>query len=76
MQLGNGEFLWDMVGTLVSEWVYTASILSDQRWNHIMDLCGAQDMEQKAVNPKECSVSFNHHTLYEPSSSIEGSGSE
>jgi hypothetical protein len=74
--IGNGQFSRDMVGTMVSEWVYTASILSERRWNHILDLCGAQVMEQRATSLKELSAPFNRRTLYEPSSPTKVSDSE
>jgi len=67
MHVGNGQFSWDMVGTIIAEYVYLASKLSKWCWDHIMQLCGAQEMEQ-GTGFMECSAPINHCTLYEPSS--------
>jgi hypothetical protein len=65
--VSNGQFSRDMVGTVVGEYVYLASKLSERRWDRIMQLCGAQEMEQGA-GLMERSAPINRRTLYEPSS--------
>jgi hypothetical protein len=71
-QVGNGQFSRDMVGTIVGEYVYLASKLSERRWNRIMELCGAQEMGQGT----EHSVSINRRAMYEPSSPIKVSDND
>jgi hypothetical protein len=69
-QVGNGKFSRDVVGTIVGEYGYLALKLSERRWDRIMELCGAQEMEQQAVSVMERSAPINRRTLYEPSSPI------
>ena len=41
------QFSWDIVSTIVREYVYTASVISKQQWNKVKTLCGAYTVEQK-----------------------------
>ena len=68
-QVGNGKFSRDMVSTIVREYVYLASKLSERRWDRIMALCGAQELEQQVVG-MERAAPINRRALYEPSSPI------
>ena len=70
VQVGNGKFSRDMVGTIVGEYSFLASKLSERRWDRIMDLCRAQEMDPHATVGMERSTSINRRTLYEPSSPI------
>ena len=74
VQVGNGKFSRDMVGTIVGEYSFLASKLSERRWDRIMDLCRAQEMDPHATVGMERSTSINRRTLYEPSSPIQGDG--
>jgi hypothetical protein len=72
LRVDRGQFSRDVVGTIVGEYVYVASQLSDRRWDKITILCGAHREEQQ---PKVIS-SFNRRAMYEPSSPTKGSDGE
>jgi hypothetical protein len=66
-EVGNGLFSRDIAGPIVADFAFTASRISERRWKRILDLCGAQEMEQRVVSLKR-PASFNRRTMYEPSS--------
>jgi hypothetical protein len=70
-----GMFSRDLVGTIVGEYAYTASLLSNRRWDKIKALCGARSMEERP-RLKVNSIQFNRRALYEPSSPIRESDDE
>ena len=75
VQVNQGQFSWDVVGTLVLEYANLASTLSKCRWKIIMKRCGAHSEEQKPtlkVHP----VRLDRCTLYVPSSPTKASEDE
>jgi hypothetical protein len=71
LQVDWGLFSKDIVGAIVGEYIYVTEQLSDRREKKITTLCGMHVEEQQPkVN------SFNHCTMYEPSSPMKGSNSE
>ena len=67
-QVSNGQFSRDIVGTVVTDHVYTAQMLSERHMKRILALCGAQEIELQAISLKDRSAPFNRRALYEPSS--------
>lgn len=75
LQVDKGLFSRDIVGTIVGEYAYTASLLSKRRWNKIHKLCGVQSMEQQP-SLKVHAAQLNRRALYEPSSPTKGSSAD
>jgi hypothetical protein len=61
----HGQFSNDIVGTVVRDYAFLASKLSDERWDLIMELCG-DIREQPALVAH--SMKVNRRELYEASS--------
>jgi hypothetical protein len=74
-RVAKGQFSQEIVGTIVGEYVYLASQLSNRRWKRTMMLCGALSMEQQP-SLKVHSSQVNRRALYEPSSPTKGSKSD
>ena len=75
IQEDQGQFSKDIVGNIVAEYVYMASVLSKRQWNNVKTLCGAHIVEQKP-NLKVRSTQVNRRALYEPSSPTKESESD
>ena len=75
LRVEKGLFSRDIVGTIVGEYAYTASLLSKQRWAKIRKLCGVHSMEQP-LSLKVHAPQLNRHALYQPSSPTKGSDDE
>jgi hypothetical protein len=65
VEVDKGLFSRDVVGTTVGDFVHTALLLSDHRWDRINALCGA---EEQPPAPVVVSARFNRRTIYEASS--------
>jgi len=70
VQVNKGQFSRDIIGTLVGDYVYTATVLSERRWKNIKTLCGVHITEQK---PDIYSIPMNRRALYVPSSPMKES---
>ena len=64
-----GQFSREVVGTVIGEYIYTASKLSNRRWEKIKSLCGA---EQKPSLKSQ--VYLDRRAMYEPSSPLKPDG--
>jgi len=73
MQTDMGQFSRDIVGSLVGDYLYLAGRLTNHCWDLILDLCGRL---KDTLALMMCSVQVNRRTLYEPSSSMNGSDIE
>jgi hypothetical protein len=73
VRVNKGQFSRDVVGALVEDYVYNATVLSERRWKIIKTLCGAHTMEQK---PDVYSIPVNRRALYVPSSPVKESDNE
>ena len=65
VEVDRGLFSRDIVGTTVGDFVHTALLLSDRRWDKLNMLCGA---EEQPPAPVVASGQFNRRTIYEASS--------
>ncbi|KAF8493028.1 hypothetical protein F5888DRAFT_1806464 [Russula emetica] len=67
-----GQFSKDVVGTLVGDYLYLATRLTDRRWDLIAELCsGLKEKSTSLTHAVQSQV--NRRTLYEPSSSVRAS---
>ncbi|KAF8488710.1 hypothetical protein F5888DRAFT_1809460 [Russula emetica] len=67
-----GQFSKDVVGTLVGDYLYPATQLTDRRWDLIAELCsGLKEKLTSLTHAVQSQV--NRRTLYEPSSSVRAS---
>ena len=73
VQVNKGQFSRDIIGTLVRDYVYTATVLSEWQWKNIKTLCGVHITEQK---PDIYSIPVNQRALYVPSSPMKESDNE
>lgn len=74
-RVDHGQFSRDMVGTTVGDYAYTATQLSNQRWNNIKNLCD-DGREKPDSDLKAHMVQLNRRALYERSSPTKESDDE
>lgn len=73
VRVDQGQFSRDLVGTVVGDFLYIATQLSDRQWGLIMTHCG--DNKGSPV-PMTQSVLVNRRAMYEQSSPTKESESE
>jgi hypothetical protein len=65
VEVDQGLFSRDVVGTTVADYVHTVLLLSDKRWDKLNVLRGA---EEQPPAPLVDSARFNRRAIYEASS--------
>jgi hypothetical protein len=60
-----GQFSHNVVGTMLGDHLYLASMISDRQWDTIKALC---DHNREKPTIKVHSMQENHRSLYEASS--------
>ena len=68
VQVPCGQFSREVVGSVIGEYIYMASKLSNWRWEKIKSLCGAHTTEQKPNLKSQAYL--DRHTMYKPSSPL------
>ena len=68
VQVPCGQFSREVVGSIIGEYIYTASKLSNRQWEKIKSLCGAHSTEQKPNLKSQ--VYLDRCTMYELSSPL------
>ncbi|KAF8488593.1 hypothetical protein F5888DRAFT_1809552 [Russula emetica] len=72
LSMAAAGFSKDVVGTLVGDYLYLATRLTDRRWDLIAELCsGLKEKSTSLTHAVQSQV--NRRTLYEPSSSVRAS---